>query len=78
MQGSGISAHPREAGTAHRCGQDVSAPGPRALLGLGSEQIQGMLSWPKRHGQWGQQAWGDAEGWGGKTPRGPLAPSHCL
>ena len=78
MQSSGISAHPRDGGTAHRHGQDVRALSPRALSGLGSEQIQCMLSWPKRRGKRGQQARGDAEGWGGKTPRGPLAPSHCL
>ena len=56
----------------------MSAPGPRALSGLGSEQVQYMLTWPKRRGKQGQQARGDAEGQGGKTPRGPLAPSHCL
>ena len=53
-------------------------PWTQALSGLGSEQIQCMLSWPKQRGKRGQQAWDDAEGWGGKTPQGPLALSHCL
>lgn len=78
MQSSGISAHPREEHNLHVMDR-ICVPRLQGPLGAGlrANPVHAFLAkatWKAGTADPG----GDAGEVGRKTPRGPLAPSHCL